>query len=322
MTEVLKSADRSYNLQNTRKQSLSGGCDYYRVHINSQMSQSGDDNDKTYFLGNLLPNARFNLMDGGKWEVFLEQFEMQGFTQASREESFYDDVDDDTRFGIQVALPTLLTKGKDFLTTSAGGNKRCDPTAIVAHIPHTRVPRINDLYEVDATADAQINATPHAPALATFTVPQLHDFKPNDIVYLAPAAFVDKHYTIASVTINTITVTITGTINAQVDAQDDVVISRRSAVRPTENYGQMVVYRRHIQVLGNQIGHQIDPQMLSQGQLRIVLLDDRGELLKGANSAGGTVLQPDVRLNDLWYRDSAGVQRAQYRATLLFVHKH
>jgi hypothetical protein len=118
MSETLNSKVRSYNTNNTSQQNLSGGCDYYRVKLNSLHRNSGDMNDATYTIHGVFPNNNAKLLNGG-WEVFLEDFNLPNNSNTP------------AGIPINVSLPTLVNVGKDFETRP---NQGIQPTSRVAGV--------------------------------------------------------------------------------------------------------------------------------------------------------------------------------------------
>ena len=74
MSETLNSSVRKYNSANESQQKLSGGCDYYRVTVNSGHRIAGSNvSDALYRISGVFPNNNAQLLNGS-WEVFLEHF--------------------------------------------------------------------------------------------------------------------------------------------------------------------------------------------------------------------------------------------------------
>ena len=104
MSETLNSSVRKYNSANESQQKLSGGCDYYRVTVNSGHRIAGSNvSDALYRISGVFPNNNAQLLNGS-WEVFCEHFFL-GVNETTNDNQ-----------GIRVCLPDLVNVGKDFAT--------------------------------------------------------------------------------------------------------------------------------------------------------------------------------------------------------------
>jgi hypothetical protein len=113
MSETLNSSVRKYNSANESQQKLSGGCDYYRVTVNSGHRIAG------YRISGVFPNNNAQLLNGS-WEVFLEHFFL-GVNATT-----------DDNQGIRVCLsPDLVDVGKDFATQVGS---KIQPTSRIATV--------------------------------------------------------------------------------------------------------------------------------------------------------------------------------------------
>ena len=142
MSETLNSSVRKYNSANESQQKLSGGCDYYRVTVNSGHRITGSNvSDALYRISGVFPNNNAHLLNGS-WEVFLEHFFL-GVNETTHDNQ-----------GIRVCLPDLVNVGKDFATQIGS---KIQPTSRIATV-HDSQHSI-----VGATADPQyiVSDTPH-----------------------------------------------------------------------------------------------------------------------------------------------------------------
>ena len=142
MSETLNSSVRKYNSANESQQKLSGGCDYYRVTVNSGHRITGSNvSDALYRISGVFPNNNAQLLNGS-WEVFLEHFFL-GVNATTND-----------NLGIRVCLPDLVNVGKDF-ATQVGSKIQ----------PNSRIATVHDSQHSLASADAVglyvVSDTPH-----------------------------------------------------------------------------------------------------------------------------------------------------------------
>ena len=130
--EQLKSAHRPFKVQNASVNSLTNGCDYYRIRVSSGNKSSGSDNDALYDIQRVFPNNRADLLDG-EWHAYLEEFILKGYSQWGHPAWNLAADKDQTDNGIRVCLPDLMKPSKDYVMTSTG----IQPDDTLARVPKT-----------------------------------------------------------------------------------------------------------------------------------------------------------------------------------------
>jgi len=142
MSETLNSSVRKYNSANESQQKLSGGCDYYRVTVNSGHRITGSNvSDALYRISGVFPNNNAQLLNGS-WEVFLEHFFL-GVNATTNDNQ-----------GIRVCLPDLVNVGKDFATQVGS---KIQPTSRIATVHDSQ----HSLASADAVGLYVVSDTPH-----------------------------------------------------------------------------------------------------------------------------------------------------------------
>ena len=329
--ESLKHAQRPFKLQNASVNSLSGDCDYYRVRLNSQYKSSGTDAEAVYNIQQLFPNHRANLMDG-EWYAYLEEFDLQGFSQWGRVGAITPDT---TSYGIRVCLPDLIKPSKDFVITAANTIKPDDTLALV---PKT----VEIATQSNFSFAAQVTTGAGGVATVTFTNTDIEwDMVLSNaievLIYgsdgstlpLATAqaqvdqatAYLNDTHTTANVTDTTFTLVAGYPAGLPNFANENVfvVIPVRNGANVNSNPLRMpsvqaddspyqAVYRLRQSDVA--VGHAINPGQLFSGQLKVALKGEDHELVKN----GYTNATPHSLTSLYGYVKN-------YHATIVFVHK-
>jgi len=331
--ESLKHAQRPFKLQNASVNSLSGDCDYYRVRLNSQYKSSGTDAEAVYNIQQLFPNHRANLMDG-EWYAYLEEFDLQGFSQWGRNAMITPDT---TSHGIRVCLPDLIKPSKDFVITAADTIKPDDTLALV---PKTVEIATQSHYSFEADVDTDQNSVEvtfddtdvdWSTVLANGQQVEIYGSDGSGLPAPATEAqkdavadYLNDTHTITNVTDTNFTLqaaypfaTAVGPhlIDEKVyvllpvrnGANVNTIPDRIPSIEVDDSPYQAVYRLRQSDVA---VGHAINPGQLFSGQLKVALKGEDHELVKN----GYTNANPHS-LTSLYGFDES------YQATIVFVHK-
>ena len=331
--ESLKHAQRPFKLQNASVNSLSGDCDYYRIRLNSEYKSSGTDAEAVYNIRQLFPNHRANLMDG-EWYAYLEEFDLQGFSQWGRNVMITPDT---TSHGIRVCLPDLIKPSKDFVITAADTIKPDDTLALV---PKTVEIATQSHYSFEAKVDTDQNSVEvtfddtdvdWSTVLANGQQVEIYGSDGSGLPIAATEAqkdavadYLNDTHTITNVTDTNFTLqaaypfaTAVGPhltdekvyvlLPVRNGANVNTIPDRIPSIEVDDSPYQAVYRLRQSDVA---VGHAINPGQLFSGQLKVALKGEDHELVKN----GYTNANPHSLTSLYGFVEN-------YEATIVFVHK-
>ena len=333
--EQLKSAHRPFKVQNASVNSLTNGCDYYRIRVSSGNKSSGSDNDALYDIQRVFPNNRADLLDG-EWHAYLEEFILKGYSQWGHPAWNLAADKDQTDNGIRVCLPDLMKPSKDYVMTSTG----IQPDDTLARVPKTLELNtsshltLKGLFEGDGTTKVGQITFPaggnavnlvdtvmaqlivgdvfmvsgHVGAHAAEVNAQTQITQLNATAILFPYNPEDAGGNPVATDVNDAIVFVSIPVREGISALDMPRINTSEiASLEINNALHQPVFKLQ-QHSGHTFGRAINPTQLFQGQLRVVL---RGE----DNKPVTNVYSNDASLTSIY-----GYVR-NYEATIVFIHR-
>lgn len=334
--EQLKSAHRPFKVQNASVNSLTNGCDYYRIRVSSDKKSSGSDNDALYDIQRVFPNNRADLLDG-EWHAYLEEFILKGYSQWGHPDWNLAADKDQTDNGIRVCLPDLMKPSKDYIMTSTG----IQPDDTLARVPKTLETNtsphlvLKGQFSGDGNAKiGQITFPTAAGAVVNLVDTVLGQLGVGDafmvtghvgahaaqvnaetVITAKTATQIQFPYnplhgdgTVATTDINDAVVYVSIPVREGISALDiPRMVGAEVASLEINNALHQPVFKLQ-QHSGHTFGRAINPTQLFQGQLRVVL---RGE----DNKPIINVYNDDASLTSIY-----GYVR-NYEATIVFIHR-
>ena len=360
--ETLNSSHRPFKIQNAVVNSLSGDCDYYRVTLDSDY-RIGALNDPPssqveaiFDMGRLLSNIRANLNDG-EWSVYLEYFQLRGFTQWP--------LFDSTNNGLHVCLPDLIGNSKNYIAKDNGLQIDDSLQFVSSELKPTLTPSIN--LKATITTNGSVGLVGTLPAkkarilftdadgnMAQFlkvghTINLYGAFVADDATTVPDPPTAEEavaelflnglSHTITSVNLANKTATIdynptdaggnpvTNDVTNATPLKVEYYLPQGSQVNyfaavNKQKFGysdleQVFEHRHDVQHTG--VGRSVNMNALAQGNLKVVLRGENHKTVKG------TVLGNETYLSNHYpsfFKQAVNIKSYDYRMALVFVHKN